>query len=894
MALTPGDRFGPYEIAALIGVGGMGEVYRATDTTLEREVAIKVLPESLSADSDRIARFEREAKTLASLNHENIAHLYGLERSDGLTALVMELVAGPTLAERIAQGPIPADEALNVAMQIAGALETAHARRIVHRDLKPANIKLRPDGTVKMLDFGIAKIFETHTTSCPQASVSTTPAMTQTGMVLGTAAYMSPEQARGKPVDQRADIWAFGVVLYEMLTGKSAFGGEDISITLARVLERDTDLKALPASIAPAVRQTLQLCLQKDLKKRVADIRDVRLALAGAFDSSPQGAVAAAAARPVWQRTWPVAAGLVAGALLAGAFVWTMTRPEPLPPPRVTRFLMTPPATAALTDAGGLELAISPDGARLAYVGEDPQSARVALYLRDFDGLDARIIPGTEGTQPGGLNPFFSADGKWLGFNSPGRGIMRVAVSGGPPFKMLDEPPGGFTGAAWAADDTLIFSTTGSLNRTSAGGGGTQERLTPEPQVGGAVYLAPALLPGGRAVLFNRREGGVQRVTVLDLETGEQKALVEGGQNPTYAATGHIVFARGTTLMAVPFDLARLAVTGEPVALLQGVRQTSAADYALSASGTLVYVPDGAVSTTPGALVWVDRTGRITEPALAEPVANPRDPRLSPDGRRLVLTTGLAGLGDLWIYDLGGRPPIPLPDERDSRLAAWSPDGKQIVFSSNRGGGYELYTAPADGSFNPLPLRRDSLLAGPAVWSDEGELILVGQLGGAGDIVATRVEPEAELRDVVVTADAEFDVALSPNGRWLAYASDRTGGPEIWVKRYPDGVAVRISRNGGVEPRWSADGQELFYLQGNAMMAVAVETEGEFAFDAAVALFVDPSFFANPALNIHSYDVARDGRFLMIQQSGASTETAGSIVVVQNWFEELKQRVPTE
>jgi Tol biopolymer transport system component len=705
---------------------------------------------------------------------------------------------------------------------------------------------------------------------------------------------MSPEQACGKPVDQRADIWAFGVVLYEMLTGKPAFGGEDVTTTLARVLERDPDLEALPASIASAVRQTLQLCLQKDVKKRVADIRDVRLALAGAFDSSPHGALAAAAARLGWQRARPVATGLV-GALLAGAAVFTLTRPEPLPPPPVTRFLVTPPATAPLSNNGGLDLAISPDGTRLAYVGDDPKSGLVALYLRDADGLDARVVPGTEGTQGGAaLNPFFSADGKWLGFNSPGRGIMRVAISGGPPLKMLDEPPQGFLGAAWAADDTLIFSTIVSLNRVSARGGGTPERLTPEPQAGGVVYIAPALLPGGRAVLFHRREGEVMRVAVLDLATGEQRILIEGGQNPTYAATGHIVFARGTTLMAVPFDLARLVVTGEPVALLQGVRQTAAADYALSTSGTLVYVPGAAVSTPTGALVWVDRTGRVTGQAVSEPLDRPRDPRLSPDGGRLVLTvltTGQAIEGNLWIYDLGGRPPIPLADEGNSVKAVWSPDGAQVIFSSNRGGSQELYTAPADGSLDAVPLRRDKLSADPAVWSNEGELIVVGPLG---DILATRVEPDAELRDLVATPDAEFDAALSANGRWLAYASNRTGRPEIWVKRYPDGVAVRISRDGGVEPRWSAEGRELFYLQGSAMMAVAVETEGEFAFDAAVALFADPSFFVNPGQFVHSYDVARDGRFLMIQQSGVSTDTAGSIVVVQNWFEELKQRVPTE
>jgi eukaryotic-like serine/threonine-protein kinase len=894
MPFVAGTQFGVFEINGLIGVGGMGEVYRARDTTLNREVALKTLPDSFAADSDRIARFEREAKTLASLNHANIAQIYGIERREGTTALVMELVEGVTLAHRLMQGPIPADEALNIAMQIADALEAAHALGIVHRDLKPANIKLRPDGTVKVLDFGIAKAFDTRAISGPQPAVLTTPAMTQAGLVLGTAAYMSPEQARGKHVDQRADIWAFGCVLYEMLSGQSAFGGEDVTVTLARVLERDADMKSLPAATSPAVRQTLQSCLQKDLKKRVADIRDVRLVLAGAFESESRGAHGPAAARPAWIG----AAGLV-GALLAAALVWTFTRPAPLPPPPVSRYLVTPPATAPLANIGGLDLAISPDGRHLAFLARDVQNRdRVALYLRDFDGLDVRVVPGTISTQRGeDLNPFFSADGKWIGFRSPGRGIMRVAVSGGQPLKMIDDP-GSFIGAAWAADDSLIFSTGTSLNRVSVGGGGTPERLTPESDADAVFYVAPTLLPGERAVLFNRRDGGAQRVAVLDLETGEQRILSEGGKNPVYAASGHVVFVRGTTLMAVPFDLDRLRVTGEPVALLQDVRSpgagAGAADYALSASGTLVYVP-GATATT-GALVWVDRTGRVIEQAVSEPVAAPRDPRLSPDGRRLVVTTGGGG-GDLWIYDLTGRPPVLLADEGDNRLAAWSPDGTQVAFLSSLAGSYDLYTAPADGSvLAPAPLRPDGLDAAPGVWSAEGELILDGGVTtGSGDIYTARVEAGSELRDLVVTRAAEFDASLSPNRRWLAYTSDRTARREIWVKRYPDGVPVRISPDGGYEPVWSRDGQELFYLQGQAMMAVAVETEAEFSFDAAVELFSGAYFGAEDRLT-RSYDVAPDGRFLMIQEPGSSSGEAGSasIVVVENWLEELKRLVPTE
>ena len=608
----------------------------------------------------------------------------------------------------------------------------------------------------------------------------------------------------------------------------------------------------------------------------------------------------AAAARPVWQPGRLVATGIV-GALVAGVSVWTLKQPAPLPPPPVSRYVVTPPTTAPLSNLGGVDLEISPDGTRLAYFGRDTQSDRPALYLRDLDELDARVVPGTEGMHTGNEagHPFFSADGEWIGFWSPGRGIMRVAVGGGAPLKMVDDPTG-FFGAAWAADDTLIFSSGDGLHRASAGGGGTPELLTGAAESVGAFYVAPVVLPQGRAVLFTLQEGEADRVAVLDLERREQRILIEDAQNASYSATGHIVFARGTTLMAQRFDVDRLAVTGEPVAVLQGVRNpgaNTAADYALSASGTLVYVPSGAAATATGALVWVDRAGRITEQAVGEPLEFPREPRLSPDGRRLVLTVGPFNDGDVWIYGLDGRPPIPLAIEGDNRFAVWSPDGVRVAFTSNRGGSYDLYVARSDGSsVDPLPLRSGGLNAPPVIWSAEGELILNRDAAyGTGDIVVTRVASEGELRDVVATKDGEFNPALSPNGRWLAYASNRAGRAEVWVKRYPDGIPVRVSGDGGVEPRWSAHGRELFYLREKAMMAVAVEADAEFYFEAAVELFAEPSLYRDPSVSGHTYDVARDGRFLMIHDSGSTTDVAGSssIVVVENWLEELKQRVPT-
>jgi len=917
MALSTGMRIGPYEVAEPIGAGGMGEVYRATDTKLKRDVAVKVLPESFATDADRVARFQREAEVLASLNHSNIAQIYGLEDAGGATALVMELVEGPTLADRIAEGPIPPDQALNIAMQIADALEAAHGKQIVHRDLKPANIKLRPDGTIKVLDFGIAKAVDAQAISGGRTPAHTTPAVTETGVIMGTAAYMAPEQARGLPVDERADIWAFGCLLYEMLTGQAAFGGEDIMATLARVIDRDADLSSIPGTLSPAVRHTIKLCLEKNVKKRVADIRDVRLALEGAFESWPRASEApGGSARASRGALIGVGlGGLVVGLLGAGAVVLLGRPPESLPPELppltpapVSRYLVTPPATAPLANLGGFDVAISEDGSTLAYFAEDPESGQFDLYVRDLDDLEPRLLPGTRVNQGNGnMNPFFSADGSWIGYLAPGEGIIRISVNGGPPIKIA-EGADNFLGGTTTADGTLIYSTGEALYRVSATGGGTPERLTGEfnPAQNGP-YISPQLLPGGEAVLYAR---GNDNVAVLNLTTGEEKVLVEGGQNPRYTTSGHVAFARGTTLMAVPFDPEELAVTGEPVVVQQGIRQpgaNAAADFSVSASGTLVYVPATEGETAASRLVWVDREGQVIENALDRPIVTPLDPRLSPDGRKLALRhgvtpltsgTSVSGAGSLWIYDLSGRPPIPLADIGLNTTPTWSPDGTQIAFVSNRGGAFEIYIAPADGSLlSPEPLLSLQPPVAPGSWSSDGELILWRPAGPTSnaDILVTSLNNIDDVRDLVVTENNEYDPALSPSGRWLAYVSDRTGGPEIWAMRYPGGVPVRVSANGGFEPRWAADETELYYLQGNAMMAVPIDMDTDFPFGAEQQLFVAPFFNSSGVFNT-SYDVAADGRFLMIERPGSSREGAdpSSFVVVENWITELERVAPRD
>jgi serine/threonine-protein kinase len=897
MSLIPGTRFGEYDVEALIGVGGMGDVYRATDTNLKRRVALKVLSDSFVSDSNRLARLQREAELLAALNHANIAHIYGIERSGGTTALVMELVEGDTLATRLAQGPLPPSDALAVAMQIAAALESAHEQSIVHRDLKPANIKLKPDGSVKVLDFGIAKALDTRAISGPLSPPLTTPAMTEAGVVLGTAAYMAPEQARGKPVDKRADVWAFGCVLYEMLTGKPAFAGDDVTTTLARVLEREPDMRALPAGVSPAVRQTLDLCLQKDVKKRLRDIGDVRLVLEGGLPAPPTQRPDAG--RPVWKRALPIAAALAVGAALAGAFLWnrqptSAPTPEAAPLP-ILRFVITPPASAPLANGGGYDVVISPDGKRLAYISMSPTTGRGTLFVRDLDALEARPLPG-EIQGAGNMNPFFSPDGKWIGFRQPQRGIVRASIDGAPPLKIADDPTS-FTGGDWTAEDTIVYTTSDRLWRVSAGGGSPPEPLTPESSETQG-FASPTMLPGGKAVLFGLIGGGTERIGVLDLKTGERKILVEGGQNPNYVATGHIVFARGTTLMAVPFNVAELALTGEPVAMLQGVRHPNAqnaADYALSANGTLVYVPDQGDATVGFSVVWVDRAGRIVGKAIDELVDMGRDPRLSPDGERLLLTKGPINDGSVWVYDLRRRPPIPLAVGGDSRGAVWSPDGKQVAFLKASGSPPGIYTTRADGSVvNAEPLRPEGTRAMPAAWSGAGELFAFRQPAKPG-IVVVPLARDGEVREIVATDPVEIDPALSPDGHWLAYVSNRTGDNEIWVTRYPDGVPVRVSRNGGFEPVWAKDGRELFYVQGGAMMSVrGVDAAGEFSFATPIELFSGP-FLLPAAPTVRGYDVARDGRFLMIQTANPIDATKpASIVVVQNWTEEIKRRVPRQ
>jgi serine/threonine-protein kinase len=670
MTLSAGTRLGPYEILSALGAGGMGEVYRATDTALGRQVAIKVLPDAFAQDAERLARFEREAKTLAALNHPHIAQIYGLERSTGTQALVMELVEGEDLSQRIARGAIPLDEALPIARQIAEALEAAHEQGIIHRDLKPANIKVTPDGAVKVLDFGLAKLADVGRVprSGPAGSKEQDPAyvldatasptitspalMTGVGVLLGTAAYMSPEQAKGREADKRSDIWAFGCVLYEMLTGSRPFEGEDVTDVPVAVLSKEPDWSALPARVPASIRALLRRCLERDRRKRVADIAVALFALDE--HASLSGSAAAPAAplpRTPLRRGAVQAAVVLVVAAVAGAAVWVATRPGDPVPPHVSRLLITSPGAAALSTNGtDRDLAITPDGSRVVYAG----NRGTQLFVRSLDAVEPVIV--FTGAPRG---PFASPDGQWIGFVDGTTVLKKVAVTGGPAVTVatLD---GVSRGATWGPDDTVIVATsTGAtgLQRVGAAGGPTTVLTRPDRAQGEADHLWPELLPGGRAVLFTITAvtGGLDaaQVAVLDLQTGMRKILVRGGSHAHYVPSGHLVYAAAGTLRAVVFDLARLETRGTPVPVVPDVVTTTngGVDAVVAGDGTLAYVSGGGgVGGAQRTLAWVDRQGHETP--IPAPPRTYVYPRLSPDGTR-VAVNALDQESDIWVWDLG-------------------------------------------------------------------------------------------------------------------------------------------------------------------------------------------------------------------------------------------------
>jgi len=875
----------------------MGEVYRATDTNLKRAVAIKVLPVSVAADAERLARFQREAEVLASLNHPHIAAIYGLERSDGTTALVMELVEGPTLADWIGQGPIPVDETLPIAKQIAEALEAAHEQGIIHRDLKPANIKVRPDATVKVLDFGLAKAMEPPGAPSASASMSptiTTPAMTLAGMILGTAAYMSPEQAKGRLIDKRSDVWAFGCVFYEMLCGRRAFPGEDVSDTLATVLRGEPDWNALPANVPSPVRALIQGCLRKDRKERIGDISTALFLLGQPREQA--ALVSRSVPSLVWRRSMLIVAAVLISAVLAATGVWQL---RSLPTVPVTRFTITLPESQPLI-LSRRAVALSPDGTRLAY------AAVGGLYLRSMSEFDPRAIPGTDNA----ANAVFSPDGQSLAFSVAGSstGIKRTAVSGGPavPIFQTDFIP---SGLSWG-NEGILFSQSGTtIMRGSPNDGKTEVLLDLSDSEDGA--FGPQLLPDGDTLLFTiakRTNVAINRwdeaqIVVQSLKTRVRKALIKGGTDARYVPTGHIVYMSEGTLFARPFDLPKLEVTGGAVPVVEGIRrenlQTYLAHYAFSNSGTLIYVPG---PTLPGQqdLVLFDRRG-VRKP-LKLPAARYSYPRVSPDGKRVAFETDDGKLSVVSIYDLSGASaPSRLTYDGNNRFPIWSGDSLRVAFQSDREGDSAVWWQPADSGTAERLTRADAGISHvPESWSPDGEVLLFSATKDSISSLWTyslrdrKATPFSDVKGSSLPTNATF----SPDGHWVAYQfkepSSTGTEPVTHVEPFPPtGKKNQIVQGG--RPMWSRDGKELFFVPApGQFMAVTVRTAPIFAFTNPVA--VPRGFLEAIPANPRTFDVLSDGRFVVVGTQGQSQTTPGptQIHVVLNWFEELKRLVPTK
>ena len=905
MPIGPGTRLGPYEVTALIGEGGMGKVWRAHHTALKRDDALKVLPDAFASDPDRLARFRREAQVLASLNHPNIAHVYGLEQSDGVQALVMELVEGPTLADRIAQGPIPVDEALPIAKQIAEALEAAHEQGIIHRDLKPANVKVRPDGTVKVLDFGLAKALEsvsgTHIDATASPTITSPAMMTGVGMLLGTAAYMSPEQARGKAVDKRSDIWAFGCVLFEMLTGKRAFAGDEVSDVLASVLAREPDWTLLPHGLSPVLGTFFKRCLHKDRKQRIGDAQSLRLALDGAFETAVSHvAPPVAVAQPLWWRTLPVALTAVVAVVVTGLAARSMW--PTVAPPTVTRFDYDLPEGQQFRVAGGRTvMALSPDGRHFVY------NTTAGLYLRTMGELEARLIPGTEGAV---TNPFFSPDGESVAYWQASGELKRVSVTGGAPLVIcaVTNP----LGATWGTDDMILFGQPEGIMRVSASGG-TPELVIKANE--GERIDGPQLLPHGDSVLFSVTTASgptlwdQAQVVVQSLQTGERTVVLRGGSDARYVPTGHLVYALEGGLFAVAFDADRLEVQGGAVSVVDSLMRAgggapaATANYGVSEQGTLVYVTREEAQSRLRSLVWVDRLGR--EEPLAAPPRSYLYPRLSPDGTRLAISME-DQQADIWVWDLARNTLTRITfNPGADAYPAWTPDGRRLLFSSVAGGPANVFWQAADGSGSPERLAESKSGQQPYSVSPDGSRVVVRDGGNPPyNLAVLSLGAERRTEPLVHTEFNEQNAEISPDGRWLAYESDESGQREVYVRPFPNVNEGRwlVSSGGGTRPLWARNGQELFYLSivgaDAALMRVPVERGATWTAGGPTKLFAGRFFYSEggPGQG-RTYDVSPDGRrFLMVKDSSngnPSDAPSARFVIVQNWLEELKRRVPT-
>jgi serine/threonine-protein kinase len=892
--VQPGTRVGAYEVVDLLGAGGMGEVYRARDTTLSRHVALKILPGSFATDPERLARFDREAKVLASLNHPNIATIHGVERVDGSHALVLELVEGPTLAERIAGGPMPLAEALDVARQIADALEAAHEHGVVHRDLKPANIKVRRDGTVKVLDFGLAKALDRTPGGADVSQSPTLSVGSARGVILGTAAYMAPEQARGLAVDKRADIWAFGCVLYEMLTGRQAFAGDSVSDSIASILTKEPDWTALPSSTPALLRRLLRRCLEKNPRERFHDMSDVRIEVADALLPLPGGPLHSenAPATLRWRVAAIVLAALLACGTMAAAVVWFLGEPPAAPVTRLSVGLSGPQALVV----GGLDrdIALSPDGTWLAYIGANGSQ----LFLRRFDSLEATPLGPL--AAPRGL--FVSPDGAWVGFIDGVGTVKKIGVSGGPAVTLCRSCGTGPRGSTWGPDDTIITANTdptSGLLRITAGGGQPEVLTKPDREKGEREHFWPEFLPGARAVLFTilSNEGlNAAQIAVLDLESGTQKVLIRGGTHAHYVPSGHLIYAAGGGLSAIRFDLDRLDVVGTQTPVVENVATTpdGGSNFDVALNGVLVYISSAGAALA-RTLTWVDRNGR--EYPIPVPARAYTYPRLSPDGSRLAV--GVRDQEqDIWIWDFAREMLSRFTfDPGADWYPVWTPDGRRLIFDSARAGPQNLYWQAADGS-GPVERLTESPFnqAGYSIAPDGTRLVFRAN-ATSQDLGVLMLDQSRRAEPLIETVFSELNAEISPDGRWIAYESDESGRSEIYVRPFPNAGDGRwqLSAGGGTRAVWARNGREIFFLTlTGTLMSIRVESGATWTAGPPVRLLEGQYFLGGAGAVGRTYDVAPDGRFLMIKPAGTSQEAATNVIVVQNWTEELKRLVPVD
>jgi len=895
-----------YEITTKLGAGGMGEVYRATDTRLNREVAIKVLPTAFVQDTERLARFEREAKVLASLNHANIAAIYALESvgeglappqegtspspTDGdenvgaplvgaqsVNFLVMELVDGQDLSEHLAGGSIPADEALKIAHQIALALQAAHAQSIVHRDLKPANIKITPDGQVKVLDFGLAKAWDRPASSDLTRSPTLTAQMTQAGAILGTASYMSPEQARAQDVDKRADIWSFGVVFFEMLAGGRIFSGDTVTDILGAIVHKAPDWDRLPPNLPSSIRRLLHRCLEKDLDKRLQDIGDARIEIEEVLEGGPASeADQTPEAKQPTPRWLPWAVATAALALAA----WSLLdRPAPVTEPaeraQIDRLTLLLPETQRI-HYQGQSVAISPDGRTVAYCANSEHVNRI--HVRPLDRLDSVPLEGTEGCSM----VFFSPDGQAIAFFQ-GAQLFKVPLSGGAPMRISGG--GGYpVGASWADDDSIVFvgAWGTSMSRVPTGGGEPEYLTSLDPEAGGDAHLWPEALPGSKTALYtvwSAAHGGQTAIHAYSFGSGNSRMLLENARSPRYSETGHLLFMRGDQLMAVGFDPDAVETVGSPSPLATDVRLYSnsyGATFDVSDEGTLVY-QGGGTWEQKRRIAGVDRNGNVV-PA----VEDERDftgPAISSDGSRVVVTVR-GSVFTIWIYDFAAATRTKLQQDADNGAAVWLPGGKEIVYWSNLDGPYAVYRKNVDGSSQPELVSRPPIGDVSTIdVSPDGRTLVYENRSSRRPTVLAHVDLHSGGEPAIFLDDESnrSSPAFSPDSRWLAFVSDESGQPEVHVAAFPGpGPNWMISSGGGSLPKWSPDGRELYYVQDDQFFAVEVELDEQLRLGKSEALFESDRL-------LDSYSVAPDGRFLMLERVEDEGAERHQLNIVLNW-----------